>query len=221
MALYEQEIKALILGQTGIVSFVNSVPTSASSGTPLKCFVDPTTGQLVGLQQGIQAGCSNTGDVTVVPASAGYISQIKLAYTYDGAFIGRLVFDLKANATAKPVCTCGSAGGKAVDLLPRKGDYVVTKLGVGCASLPATVASAGRRRRSLSAAQPGTGLSAGSITIAAAALASLPIDPATGVPRTPQLVDVIVPQIPLPNCVAGTTYERVARRPFKTACALP
>ena len=30
----------------------------------------------------------------------GYISQVKLANTYDGAFIGRLIFELKANATA-------------------------------------------------------------------------------------------------------------------------
>ena len=30
----------------------------------------------------------------------GYISQVKLAYTYDGAFIGRLIFELKENATA-------------------------------------------------------------------------------------------------------------------------
>jgi len=92
-----------------------------------------------------------------VPASAGYISQIKLAYTYDGAFVGRLVFDLKANATAKPVSyTCGSAGGKAVDLLPSKGAFVVTKLGVGCAPLPSVAA--------------GTGLSARTITVTAAAL---------------------------------------------------
>ena len=130
-----------------------------------------------------------------MPASAGYISQIKLAYTYDGAFVGRLVFDLKANATAAPVSyTCGSAGGKAVDLLPSKGDFVVTKLGVGCAPLPAAAVAAGRRRRSLSAAEPGTGLSARGITVAAAALASLPIDPVTGVPQTPQLGDVLAPQ---------------------------
>jgi hypothetical protein len=195
LALYKQQTKALILGQAGIVSFVNSVNTSASSGSPLKCFVDPSTGQLVGLEQAGLTACSPTGDVTVVPASAGYISQIKLAYTYDGAFVGRLVFDLKANATAAPVSyTCGSAGGKAVDLLPSKGDFVMTQLGVGCAPLPAAAVATGRRRRSLSAAAPGTGLSARGITVAAAALASLPIDPVTGVPQTPQLGDVLAPQ---------------------------
>jgi hypothetical protein len=120
-----------------------------------------------------------------VPTSAGYISQIKLAYTYDGAFVGRLVFDLKANATAAPVSySCGSAGGKAVDLLPSKGAFVVTKVGVGCAPLPSVAAGSAsggrRRRRSLSAAAPGTGLSARGITVAAAALASLPIDPRDG-----------------------------------------
>ena len=151
LALYKQETKALILGQAGIVSFVNSVNTSASAGSPIRCFVDPSTGQLVGLEQAGLTACSPTGDVTVVPASAGYISQIKLAYTYDGAFVGRLVFDLKANATAKPVSyTCGSAGGKAVDLLPSKGAFVVTKLGVGCAPLPSVAAGTG------GASRPGT-----------------------------------------------------------------
>jgi hypothetical protein len=181
LELYKQETKALILGQAAIVSFVNSVNTSASAGSPITCFVDPSTGQLVGLDQAGQTACSPTVDVTVVPASAGFISQIKLAYTYDGAFIGRLVFYLKANATAKPVLfACGSAGGKAVDLLPSKGAFVVTKLGVGCAPLPSVAA--------------GTGLSARTITVTAAALASLPIDPATGVPQTPQLGDVVAPQ---------------------------
>ena len=157
LALYKQETKALILGQAGIVSFVNSVNTSASAGSPIRCFVDPSTGQLVGIEQAGQTACSPTGDVTVVPASAGYISQVKLAYTYDGAFIVRLVFDLKANATSKPVSyACGSAGGKAVDLLPSKGAFVVTKLGVGCAPLPSVAA--------------GTGLSARTITVTAAAL---------------------------------------------------
>ena len=181
LELYKKETEALILGQAGIVSFVNSVNTSAFSGSSIKCFVDPSTGQLVGLQQGSQTACSTTGGVTVVPASAGYISQVKLAYTYDGAFIGRLVFELKTSATAKPVSySCGSAGGKAVDLLPsKKGNYVVTKLGVGCAPLP------------LSAVAAGTGLSARNVSVAAAALASLPIDPATGVPQTPPLGDVL------------------------------
>jgi len=35
LALYKQETKALILGQAGIVSFVNSVNTSASAGSPI------------------------------------------------------------------------------------------------------------------------------------------------------------------------------------------
>ena len=193
LVLYKQRTKALILGQAGIVSFVNSVNTSAFSGSSIKCFVDPKTGQLVGLEQAGLTACSTTGDVTVVPTSAGYISQVKLAYTYDGAFIGRLVFELKTNATAEPVSyTCGSGGGKAVDVLPSKGDFVVTKLGVGCAPLPAV--APGGRRRSLSAVEPGTGLSARNITVAAAALASLPIDPVTGVPETPQLGDIIAPQ---------------------------
>jgi len=78
LALYKEETKALILGQAGIVSLVNSVNTSASAGSPITCFVDPSTGQLVGLEQAGLTVCSPTGDVTVVPASAGYISQIKL-----------------------------------------------------------------------------------------------------------------------------------------------
>ena len=147
------------------------------ASSPITCFVDPSMGQLVGLEQAGLSACSPKGDVTVVPASANHISQIKLAYTEDGAFLGRLVFDLKADATAKPVSyTCGSTGGKAVDLLLSKGDFVVTKLGAGCAPLPSVAAASawkrGGRRRSLSAAEPGTGLSARGITVAAAALAS-------------------------------------------------
>ena len=144
---------------------------------PITCFVDPSTGQLVGLEQAGQTACSPTGDVTVVPASAGYISQVRLAYTYDGAFVGRLVFDLKANATSKPVSyTCGSAGGKAVALLPSKGAFVVTKVGVGCAPLPAVAA--------------GTGLSASTITVTAAALAAPVVTPP---PTTAPPAPVVTP----------------------------
>ena len=178
LELYKKETEALIFGKAGIVSIVNSVNTS--SGSSIRCFVDPKTGQLIGLEQaGVTACSTTTGDVVDIPASAGYISQIKLAYTYDGAFVGRLVFDLKASATAKPVSfTCGSAGGKAVDLLPsKKGNFVVTKLGVGCAPLPTVAGS--------------TGVSAKNVAVSAAALASLPIDPVTGVPETPKLGDVI------------------------------
>ena len=196
LARYKQETKALILGQAGIVSFVNSVNTSASAGSPITCFVDPSTGQLVGLEQDDQTACSPTGDVTVVPSSAGYISQIKLAYTYDGAFIGRLVFYLKANATAKPVSyTCGSAGGKAVDLLPND-EYVVSGLGVGCASLSA---AAGRRRGLLQTTIGESSLSAESFKVTAVPLAALPINPVTGVAQTTILGNILVPENPTPT----------------------
>ena len=65
LALYKQETKALILGQAGIVSFVNSVNTSASAGSPIRCFVDPSTGQLVGIEQAGLTACSTTREVTV------------------------------------------------------------------------------------------------------------------------------------------------------------
>ena len=79
------------------------------------------SGQLVGLEQSGAGACSAGAaappsvSVAAVPvaSSRGYISQVKLAYTYDGAFVGRLVFYLKANATAEPVAyACGGAGGK-------------------------------------------------------------------------------------------------------------
>ena len=121
---------------------------------------------------------------------------MKFAYTYDGLFVGRLVFELKANATAKAVSyACGSAGGKAVDLLPNNKDYLVTSVGVGCASLPAAGdASAGRRRKLSAPPPPAAGLSAQSFTVAAAPLSSLPTDPATGEAQTPQLGDIIAPE---------------------------
>ena len=171
-------------------SFVTTSPTAVSD---IECFVDPSTGQLVGLEQAGAVSCSTAASAVVVPTStAGYISQVKLAYTYDGAFVGRLIFELKANATAVSLCdgcggrskgnlfsyfffslthfstfkkkkkqkpttnACGSAGGKAVSLLPNDNGYVITKLDVGCAPLPAV----GAGRRKLSAA-PGLGLSAG------------------------------------------------------------
>ena len=61
------------------------------------------------------------------------------------------------NSKQKPTTyTCGSAGGKAVGLLPNDNGFVVTKLDVGCAPLPAI--DAGRRKLK---AGPGLGLSAG------------------------------------------------------------
>ena len=177
LALYKRETKALLLGQSGIVTFVNSVGSYVPAAD-IRCFVDPATGQLVGLQQAAVTKCSTSGDAVVIPISSGYISQIKLAYTYDGLFVGRLVFEMKANATAKPVSyTCGSAGGKAVDLLPDSNDYIVTKIGAQCAPLSKTV-----------------GLWAQSFIVSAAPLSSLPVDPATGVSQTPQLGGNIAPQ---------------------------
>jgi len=173
------------------VTYASSVNASPTAASDLTCFVDPVTGQLVGLEQAGAVSCSTAASAVVVPLStAGYISQVKLAYTYDGAFVGRLIFELKANATAVSLCdggggskgkkifhtfsfrshtfrlskkkkqkpttyTCGSAGGKAVSLLPSDNGYVIAKLDVGCASLPAT----GAGRRKLNAA-PGLGISA-------------------------------------------------------------
>ena len=82
-------------------SSFNASPTAVSD---IRCFVDPATGQLVGLEQAGAVSCSTAVGVVVVPTStAGYISQVKLAYTYDGAFVGRLIFELRANATAVSV----------------------------------------------------------------------------------------------------------------------
>ena len=123
LALHSSETKALISGQSDLVTFVGSISASSSSSPPgdLRCFVDPSTGQLVGLEQGGAAACSTSGDVVVVPTSSGYISQIQLAYTYDGKYVARLIFDLKANATAEPVSySCGSAGGQSRGLAPER-----------------------------------------------------------------------------------------------------
>ena len=90
------------MGQSGLVTYASSVSASPAAVSDLKCFVDPATGQLVGLEQGGgTVSCSTAASVVVVPTStAGYISQVKLAYAYDGALVGRLIFELKANATA-------------------------------------------------------------------------------------------------------------------------
>jgi hypothetical protein len=172
LALHKQKPAALLKGQSGIVTYASSVAGSSSlAASDLRCFVDPATGQLVGLEQAGSVACSTASDVVAVPtatsAAGTYISQIKLAYTYDGAFVGRLVFYLKANATAREsvAYTCGSAGGKAVDLLPNGDDFAVTKLNVGCARCRrSTGGSAGAdagfeppsRRGRGSACRPGT-----------------------------------------------------------------
>ena len=134
-------------------------------------------------------------------ATQGYISQISFAYTYDGAFVGRLVFELRVNATSAPKTnTCGSAGGKAVNLLPSSTDYAITKLSIGCAPLPKV--DFGRRRRSLQErallATTDIGLSAGDFGAVAAPLSSIPVDPVTGIPLTQSLGDVVDPQDPVP-----------------------
>lgn len=205
LATYETKTKALITGQAQVVSFESSVAASPSAGGgsgDLGCLVDTETGQLVGISQSGAVACSPTGTRVVVPTSkGGYISQLKLAYTYDGAFVGRLVFYLKANATAKPIAyNCGSAGGKAVDLLPNDEDYIITTLGIGCAPLPAINGGGSgrrRRRRALQAAE--FGLSANAIRVAAAPLAVLPVDPATGAPQTPSGIgEILVPEGPQP-----------------------
>lgn len=69
------------------------------------------------------------------------VSQVKLAYTLDGLFVGRLVFELTPTPTPTPTLTdgtkpvsvqCGTAGGKAVALLPRSGKgFVVDGIGFG------------------------------------------------------------------------------------------
>ena len=197
LALYKQETRSLILGQAGIASFASSLADSGSTAADLRCFVDPATGQLVGLEQAGSVACSTASDVVVVPtatsAAGAYISQVKLAYTYDGAFVGRLVFYLKANATAKEsvAFACGSAGGKAVELLPNGADFAVTTLNVGCAALP--VSSSGRRLRAAALTSgPGLGLSAGNFGVVAAPLDVLPVS-ASGVPLTQPIGNVLVP----------------------------
>ena len=106
LELHKRETKALILGQSGLVTYASSFYASPTAVPDLKCFVDPMTGQLVGLEQaGGPTFCSKAASFVVVPTStAGYISQVKLAYTYDGAFVGRLIFELKANAAAVSIC---------------------------------------------------------------------------------------------------------------------
>ena len=214
LALYKSKTSVLLKGQSDIVSYVSSVVASPAA-TDLVCYVDPSTGQLVGLRQAGAVACSTASSSVVVPMSTGgYISQVKLAYTYDGAFVGRLVFELKANANAKTVTyTCGSAGGKAVSLLPNSDDDAVSKLDVGCAPLPPiNGGGSGRRRLQSVTPGPGLGLSAGTFGVVAAPLAVLPTDPATGVPLTSLIGDVLVPggTPPSPPGPSNRNWQSVA-----------
>ena len=96
-------------------------------------------------------------------------SSTQAAYNYDGATIGRLVFEVKTapNATAQRTA-CGTAGGKAFDLLPK--NYAVTSLGVACA--PAT--GSGRKLH-----QSSVGISAKGLTVEAGPVSSLEANAAT------------------------------------------
>lgn len=182
LGLHAAETKALLLGKSGVVTFVpfSNATVSSSPAKDLLCFVEPATGQLTGLSQGGSLACSAAAGaaVVVVPTSKGHVSQIRLGYSFDGLFVTRLVFYLRANPTAMPVpYSCGSAGGKAVDLLPNDRGFVVTKLGVGCAPLPAAGAGRGRRRRLRQQSPPPSatllGLSAGSFSVQATSLAAV------------------------------------------------
>ena len=78
---YKSKTSALFKGQSGLVSYVSSVAASPAA-SDLICYVDPATGQVVGLQQAGSVACSTASSTVVVPTSSrGYISQIKLAYT--------------------------------------------------------------------------------------------------------------------------------------------
>ena len=192
--LYSYETSELFKSKSGLVTIAPSVRNPSLPTADLQCFVSPTTGQLVGLQQGGTSACSTTStSVVTVPTSTNYISQIKLAYTYDGLFVGRLIFELRANATAKAVeYSCGTAGGKAVGLLPwsdlylnankkagLKGLFAVSHVAVGCA--PSALSSSGFA----------TVPSATGFKITAVPLAALPVDPATGLPETPGVGNVL------------------------------
>jgi len=218
------------------VSSLDPAAANASALTDIECYVEPRTGQLVGLRQSGALACSPSGSFVVVPVSkGGFVSQIKLAYSYDGLFVGRLVFYWKANATAEPVAlACGSAGGKAVDLLPNTEDFVVTRLGVGCAPLPpidggisssasarSSSSSTDRRRllrqsrrRRLQEAAALLGVTTGSIRVDAAPLTVLPVDPESGVPTVPPGVgSIIVPESPQPVPTETPPSDDVAAPP--------
>ena len=224
LALHHLETSELIKGNPGIVTYVSSVDAAGNSSTltDIACYVEPSTGHLIGLKQSGALACSPSGSFVVVPISkGGYISQIKLAYSYDGLFVGRLVFYWKANTTAKPVAlACGSAGGKAVDLLPNAEDFVVTRFGVGCAPLPQIDGGSGsggngrRLRRSRRLQEALLGVTTGSIHVDAAPLAVLPVDPETGAPTVPPGVgDIIVPENPQPVPTETPPSDDVAAPP--------
>ena len=232
LALHQAETKALLLGKSSVLTLVDQPSASSSAaggGGDLYCIVDRETGQLVGLQQGGAAACSSPSAATtavVVPtssssssSSSSLVSQVKLAYSFDGLFVSRLVFYLRpeANASTSSAAsaassavpyTCGSAGGKAVDLLPNGRDFAVTRLRVGCAPLAAAEDASGRRRRRLQRRRTRwatttttttmMGLSAGSFGVDAAPLAAVLASPRSG------LGQILAPEEPSPSPLTPT-----------------
>jgi hypothetical protein len=133
-------------------------------------------------------------------------SPPQAAYNYDGATIGRLVFEVKTapNGTAERV-TCGTAGGKAFDLLPE--NYAVTSLGVACA--PAT--GTGRKLHQSSGLSSSTGpkISSEGLTVEAGPVWSLEAEvarlKAAGITGVGYAVGVLLYNSALPKPLAAAS----------------
>lgn len=104
---YKQETIAAAKGSAGIVTYASSVQNPTSYGSDIFCYVNNSTGQALGVLQAGAAqvcGAATPGaSQVVIPTSRNYISQIRIAYMLDSKTIGRITFQLRANASAKPV----------------------------------------------------------------------------------------------------------------------
>lgn len=139
LKLYAERTLALATGKEN-VTLVTPVPSGAYvvGGTyaDAYCIIDDATGKIVGLLGPGAAACTSTGTAVTIPLSAGPIVGIKGALDFDGATWGRFVFYVK-NVTSGAVSAvkCGTAGGKAVSLLPKRapGDELyVWSITAGC-----------------------------------------------------------------------------------------
>lgn len=103
-----------------------------------------------------------------------------------------------------PRYRCGTAGGTSVALLPNDRSFLVSQIAVtGCAAgvrapraptLPTTPTLPGRRRDLLQLPVPGSApiaMAAGKFNVTAVPIANLPIDAATGLPKTPPLGNIV------------------------------
>ena len=148
--------------KTGAAGAVVDGTLPRFAGASVTCYVDPATGDVVGLALGSSPPlCSTAGTPRsfAVPAD-GYISAVKVTVDKATGLVGEMAFVVKSNSSLIPtnVVTCGAHGGVGVNVMPKA---------AALASVAATCKPAQTGRRRLHQAAPGLAIDPASLTVAA------------------------------------------------------